>query len=158
MNRLRQLASLNALTEAVVLSNRQTVDRNDSEIQDLDRRWRQGDDEPWVEEVLDSAVSRVLADFLTENSDFAEILVTDIRGCLVGATHRTTDFYHADEAWWQTAYDDGKGATRCGEIEYDESAKVEGISMLVAIRDPQSGRLIGVLKAVYRLSALKAEL
>jgi hypothetical protein len=36
--------------------------------------------------------------------------VTDARGGTVAATHKTLDYYQADEEFWQNIYASGRGA------------------------------------------------
>jgi putative methionine-R-sulfoxide reductase with GAF domain len=69
----------------------------------------------------------------------------------VAATNVTSDYYQADEGWWQAAFEDGM---YIGVPEYDESAGDYAINLAVQIRDPQTGVLLGVLRSTYRLGAL----
>jgi signal transduction histidine kinase len=53
---------------------------------------------------------------------FAEVMVTDATGRLVAATNKTSDYYQADEAWWQNCYNDGRGRVLISDVIFDESA------------------------------------
>lgn len=81
----------------------------------------------------------------------AEIIITDRYGGLVAASDKTSDFYQADEAWWQQAYDEGRGKTIIGEPAFDESAGVMGLEVSLPIRE-SSGKTIGVCKFVLEIS------
>ena len=85
-------------------------------------------------------------------------MVTDKRGLICGETNKTTDYYQADEQWWITAYNLGKGKSYYGGIEYDESAMAEVISIYVPVIDPGINKAIGVIKAACDITAIKMEL
>ena len=40
---------------------------------------------------------------------------------LSSASNKTTDFYQADETWWQAAFAGGSGKDFLGEVELDKS-------------------------------------
>ena len=61
------------------------------------------------------------------------MFVTDKYGALVASTNRTSDYYQADEDWWQAAYNNGEGAIYFGQPEFDESSQSFGIIMAVPI-------------------------
>ena len=84
-----------------------------------------------------------------------EVFVTDVYGGMAGTTNRTTDYYQADEGWWQAAYANGEGAVYVGEPEYDESAGAVGVNIALPIRSRETGEIIGVLRTTYVLSALE---
>jgi len=111
-----------------------------------------------VKELMTNDCARVLAEFQDNHSGFPEVFVTDKRGLLVATTNKTSDYYQADEPWWTEAYNEGKGKAFHGRIEYDDSAGYEAISMYAPIKDPQTDELIGVVKAVCNVTAIKLEL
>jgi PAS domain S-box-containing protein len=82
-----------------------------------------------------------------QDNAVAEIFLTDQHGGLAAASGKTSDFYQADEAWWQRAYSHGKGDVFVGEVEPDESSGKISIAIAVPIKD-ESGRVIGIAKAV----------
>lgn len=77
-----------------------------------------------------------------------EIFVTDRFGGLVATSNKTSDFYQADEEWWQRAFNSGAGKVYIGQIEFDESSQVWSIPICMPIRDSQ-GNIIGLLKEVF---------
>jgi hypothetical protein len=82
---------------------------------------------------------------------YREILLTDQRGALVATTNLTSDYYQADEAWWQKAYGDGvNGAIHVSNVRYDVSARVHGLDVAVPVQfqDGESAWVGGVLKAL----------
>ena len=100
-------------------------------------------------------VGRESSDFLKKvasfNPAYREILLTDERGALIAATNLTTDYYQADEPWWQKAYGDGwTGTIHVSNVRYDYSAKVHGmdIAVPVFVGKGDHQKVAGVLKAL----------
>ncbi|MCX5666973.1 MAG: cache and HAMP domain-containing protein, partial [Candidatus Omnitrophica bacterium] len=114
---------------------------------DTDKRWiaaKPGD--PILKEYLENRISMGTLDILKARTKISEIFITDKYGGLVAASERTSDFYQADEEWWQKAYNGGKGGIYVSDIEFDESSKKWVISIAVPIKDSKSGEVIGVCK------------
>ncbi len=94
-----------------------------------------------------------LRELMAADTGVEELFITDKRGYLVVASHKTTDFYQADELWWQMAFAGKPGEVFIGDYSYDESAQLWGIAFTAAIRD-KCGEVIGVAKAVMNASIL----
>ncbi|MCJ7729926.1 MAG: HAMP domain-containing protein, partial [Sedimentisphaerales bacterium] len=73
-----------------------------------------------------------------------EIFVTNRFGANVAQTNKTTDYYQADEQWWQIAQRDGLFIS---DVRYDESSGIFSTEIAVRI-DDASGNFLGVIKAV----------
>ncbi|UCE61452.1 MAG: response regulator [Phycisphaerales bacterium] len=78
---------------------------------------------------------------------FSEVFVTNKYGANVAQSQKTSDYYQADEEWWQEA---NKNGLHVGDVEYDRSAKVYSTDISVRVED-EDGSFIGVLKAVVNL-------
>jgi len=116
-----------------------------------DRKWINASyDDPFIKSYLTSALSRRLAKINAKDKSIAEIFVTDKEGGLVAASQRTTDFYQADEEWWQEAFSKGKGRVFIGGVEFDKSAGVLSITIASPIRDDRD-ETIGACKAIMGL-------
>ncbi len=76
-----------------------------------------------------------------------ELFMTDRRGVLVASTNKTTDYYQADEEWWQRAFNGGLGSVHRSELEYDESSQAEAWALAAPIFDAD-GDVQGVIKVV----------
>lgn len=159
----RQVAALKAfslnkaLKDGVEAINAQH-DREPARVQEnlakQDREWvaaPKGD--IFVFTRLNNPPALELKDYQTRFPDNIEVMVTDKFGGLVGATRHTQDFFQGDEAWWQAAWNDGKGAMYIGQPELDEETKVFAIRIAVPVAT-QDGKLIGVLGTTYRLGSL----
>ncbi|MBN1931015.1 MAG: PAS domain S-box protein, partial [Desulfobacterales bacterium] len=78
---------------------------------------------------------------------FVEIFVTNKYGANTAQSQKTTDYYQADEDWWQIAKKDG---LYVGNITYDESADIYSTDICVRV-DDKSGKFLGVIKAVLNI-------
>ena len=120
-------------------------------LTELDARWP---NLPVTSEPLAGVLRHPIAEkgrrLQQQDSRFAEVLVTDRFGQLVAATRRTSDFYQADEGWWQSAFCDGQGCLFIPPVSYDESAAVWSVDLCAPI--VRDGRVVGVAKAVLDVS------
>ncbi|MBE7468814.1 MAG: hypothetical protein DPW09_02430 [Anaerolineae bacterium] len=147
------------------------VDRNSSytgseaqiqaKIQALNETWQTAAaDEPVVVRTLSTdetvnPVGHILADFLVKFPEYNEVFVTDRYGATVAATGRLSDYYHADEAWWQAAWNDGQGAVYISEPQFDESAGVDALLLALPIYE-HDGEVVGVLRTTLDVGNLFA--
>jgi len=120
------------------------------EMKRIDKRWTQApDDDDLVQRCLDNKVSLKLRAYLaTQPERFAEILVTDNQGALIGATEKTADYYQADEEWWQEAFNEDRGAVYVSSLSHYRSAGVISLDISVPIWDEKKERVIGVIQIV----------
>lgn len=79
---------------------------------------------------------------------FSELFVTNQYGANVAQTGRTSDYYQADEEWWQRAKKDG---VYIADIAFDASANVYSTDIGIRI-DDEEGRLVAVMKAVVNIA------
>jgi len=77
----------------------------------------------------------------------SEVLVTNRYGTSVAQTQMLSDYYQADELWWQKARAQG---TYIGDVQYDESAGVYAVDLAVGLHD-RDGHFSGVLKAALNI-------
>ncbi|MBW4553717.1 MAG: HAMP domain-containing protein [Aphanocapsa sp. GSE-SYN-MK-11-07L] len=97
----------------------------------------------------------ILNDYLVRVADkagLAEVFFTSKQGFNVAYSNPTSDFYQGDEKWWQIAKENG---VYVRDPEPDASARVAaGIELNLAIRDPKTDQVVGVIKGVYNSSSL----
>lgn len=97
--------------------------------------------------ILSSPVSESIRAFQQLNPEFAEILMTDRYGRLIGASNPTTDYWQADEAWWTAAASLPAGKGHIQGLVYDESSRVMAIDMIFPVYSAgNQGDFLGVLK------------
>ncbi len=146
-----------AIIAEIARSNDENARIDLETILERDAVWRAAGngDQPIIQFTSNNA-ARILRSFQSEHPEFVEIFVTDAFGLNVAGTNRTSDYYQADEAWWIDSWNNSMGKTHHGEIEFDESAQSEAISMYVPIGDRD--RVVGIGKAVVDLAAIKEQL
>jgi len=121
---------------------------------DMDKKWASAaPDSPLVKAFLTGKSAKRLKTDVLADGTFAEIFTTDKFGGLVAASGKTSDFYQADERWWQEAYNGGKGFIYAGDIEYDKSSGVTALTIAVPVRN-EKDEVIGVMKAVINAGIL----
>lgn len=98
--------------------------------------------------VLTSPASTFLADLITNDSIYREVLLTDRHGRLVAASNLTSDYFQADEPWWTAAFDKGRGRVSVSDVRRDESARVYAFEIAVPVHDPSNDELAGIMKIV----------
>ena len=112
--------SLNEALQGAVEAQNSSYEGSAAAIQaTLDRKdaqWRRADEadsnnDLLVRENLTNAVAREVIEYQQAFPDNVEVFITDVYGGLAGTTNRTSDYYQADEGWWQAAYNDGQGAS-----------------------------------------------
>jgi len=131
-----------------------------SQIQTLDAQWVAASDaDALIQRVIssDPAVNPVtfqLKDYLAAFPDLTEIFVTDRYGATIGASARLSDYYQADEDWWQAAWNDGEGAIYISDPQYDESAGVLAAQIAVPIISEETDEILGIARAALVLEEL----
>jgi hypothetical protein len=85
---------------------------------------------------------------------FLRITLTDAHGGTIAATHKTLDYYQADEDFWQKIYANGRGAVNITDVLYDEVTKSYYLGLGVPVMEEGSNRVIGVLDALVEVSSL----
>ena len=139
-----------------------------AELQALDQRWQEApDNDPLilsitfrkntadtVDPVHVQTAGRTLADFLDLFEEHSEVFLTDRYGGTIAATGRLSDYYQADELWWQAAWNNGDGAVYISDPQHDESAGVTALLIAVPVFDHDTGSVIGVLRSTLNVDGL----
>ncbi len=149
---LRTLALNDPVQTAVMEGNvRGTSDVG--EMLTLDIQWATApDDDPLVVEVTKHRLVFELEDFQNAFPSFVEVFVTNKFGAVVASTDRTSDYYQADEVWWQRAYNGGNGNIFIEQPAWDASISKLGSIIAVPIHSHTSDEVIGVLRATVDIS------
>ena len=136
---------------------------SDSDIQNqilqLDAQWIDApDSDPLIQNAISdddeiNFIAHQLRDFQQQFPRHVELFATDRYGALIGSTDRTSDYYQADEGWWQAAWNNGNGAVFIDEPEFDESTQTTAVNIAVPIRNSQ-GQLIGVLRTTLDIQEI----
>jgi serine phosphatase RsbU (regulator of sigma subunit) len=134
---------------------------DDSEIAAIENRWpglTRSDQE--LQALLENPLAGKLREFQALYPLFAEVFVTDGDGRLIASTNKTSDYWQADEDWWQKAAGLGPHRGWAQGIAFDESAGVFSLDIAMPIRAADTGTstVIGVVKGVLDVSPLLASL
>ena len=94
----------------------------------------------------------------TNPNKFKEIFLTDLRGYVVAATDKTSDFDQGPEddppfgeKWWAAAKEKGE---HIGEIAFDESAGVYSVDINMSIK-AENDETVGIMKVVYSVENIR---
>ena len=130
----------------------------EAQLRRLDDAWRIGDaTDPTIQihfNTITNAGALELNEFQQLFPAHVEVFVTDRYGGLVAATNHTSDYYQADEEWWQAAFNEGQGAVFIDQPKYDESSATFGVNMAVPVYAANSREVIGVLRTTYRIEPI----
>ncbi len=147
----------------IIKATRESSEKNKnltlSEITELDKKWRSAEGiTDFMKGFLTNECAERLIAFQDDHDGYPEIFIADAKGLNVCQTNKTSDYYQADEDWWIKGFNEGKGRTFHGEIEYDESAMAEAIPVFIPIIDPDIKNAIGVMKIIIDITSIKMEL
>ncbi|MBN2393767.1 MAG: GAF domain-containing protein [Anaerolineae bacterium] len=158
---LRGMAVDSTLIDAVQTANANYTGSAEAiqvALLEIDHQWlNAADDSTLIQASLNPSLNPVAAQLLAYVKTFpvhGEIFITDRYGGLVAATGRLSDYYQADEAWWQAAYHNRQGALYIDQPAYDESAGYIALNMAVPILSPRDGMAIGVLRSTVNIDFL----
>lgn len=134
---------------AIRMQNMRTGHLAQSDIDELDRLWRQEVGQPTrptVDPVLNNAAADFLRARVTASDGFmTEVFVMDSRGLNVAASDATSDYWQGDEAKFTESFGKGADAIHIGDIEFDESSQTYQGQVSVSIADPETGAVIGAV-------------
>ena len=150
---LQTLALDETIRQSVRAANALKSDLNS--IQQIDEHYRQiassNPNDPFVLRFSSNSLSNDLRAFQELYPEHTETFVTDKQGALISTTHLTSDYYQADEGWWQAAYRSGEGSLYISLPEFDESTNEFSILLAVPVYDTRQGDLIGILRSTISL-------
>ncbi|MBN2331155.1 MAG: HAMP domain-containing protein [Candidatus Aenigmarchaeota archaeon] len=139
------------------------LDDIDAYIDEIDSEWvltPEGEETAFMKRLIENNISDNLrdqfADFWNKKRNytvFEEVFITNKYGANVAQTQRTTDYYQADEEWWEKAKEDG---IYISSAEFGESVGKYSISIGMRI-DDEKGEFIGVMKAVINVVEIMKE-
>lgn len=138
--------------ELLALQADHSIPQDTQSIEALDRNWPTlPPDSPQVAATLQNQLALELKEFQKRNPRFAEILVTDRYGHLLAATNKTTDFWQADERWWQKGAATKAGVAYVEGLTFDQSSGSHSIELTLPLFNLESGELAGVLKGIINV-------
>jgi hypothetical protein len=124
------------------------------DIQRIENTWNTPAAEAISQRILASPASQALRKHRDFDRRFLRITVTDQKGVPVAATHKTLDYYQADEDFWQAVYANGRGVINITDILYDDVTKSHYVGIGVPILDSSTNAFIGMMDALVEVSAI----
>ena len=160
MELVTKTIALNPLVISTVTeSNKKNKRLSLAEIKKLDADWMNAVEvNEYIQDFMNNKCAQLLLRLQETGHGFSEIFITDIKGLNVAMTNKTSDYYQADEAWWLESFDNGRGKTYHGDVEYDESAMSEAIPIFIPLKTPDLSETIGIMKVVVDITEIKMEL
>ena len=163
VNILRSLALNDIINDGVTLANAAytgDLAAIQAEINQLDQQWQAADAannnaDPLVQARLNNPLASTLTRFRESFPNNVEVFVTDQYGALLAATNRTSDYYQADEEWWQAAYNGGQGDIYIGQPEFDASSAALSVNIAVPLYARDARRVVGILRTTLDIGALQ---
>jgi hypothetical protein len=152
------IATEQSVVDAVQAANRRYEGMSEeaisARINGIEEAWNARNSPPVLREVLSSDAATRLRRFQEIDPRFLRITVTDARGATVAATHKTLDYFQADEDYWQSISAEGRGAISLTDILYDDVTKTSYIGVGVPVLDEGTNRFLGTVDALVDVSNL----
>ncbi len=152
------IATEPAVLDAIQSSNRSyggmSTAAATARIERIEKEWNTPAADAVVRDILGSRASRWLRRYQEIDRRFLRITVTDERGATVAATHKTLDYFQADEDFWQAIYAQGRGAIHLTDILYDDVTKSNYIGVGVPVLEEGTNRFLGAVDALIDVSTL----
>ncbi|GIU78415.1 MAG: hypothetical protein KatS3mg005_1653 [Bryobacteraceae bacterium] len=123
-------------------------------INQIERDWNTAKGEPLVRAVLGNPAARLLVKWRDRDRRFLRLTLTDKYGAVIAASHKTLDYFQADEDFWQAIYAQGRGAVHITDVLYDDVTKSYYVGLGVPVMDEESNTFIGALDALIEVSSL----
>jgi putative methionine-R-sulfoxide reductase with GAF domain len=150
---LLNILALNKFIQDGVESANLVGTSNQAELLALDNQWQNAsNNDPLIRSVLRNELASELVEFQGGYTQIAEIFITDRYGAIITSSNRTSDYFQADETWWQTAWSEGRGGFYISQPSFDESTGVYAIQMAIPIPAHARSDFVGVLRATIRVS------
>ena len=131
-------------------------------IMKQDQEWRaapEGTPTPFMQTLMNNRLAEELREkqkFYEHEWGYAvypEMFITNKHGAIIATTGRTSDYFQADEDWYQRATSQKKYLVT--DVEYDESAKTYAVNIVVKLQD-ENREFAGTLKAVLNIDTIKS--
>ena len=158
---LQTLALNESIQAGVTTSNSYYTDDETQDLNNIlsrDQEWRNAFENSTTNPYIDWRLNNATADDLVRYRELSpiniETFVTDRKGAVVGANNLTTDYYQADEEWWQVAFIEGQGDIFIGQPVLDESTQIVGISIAVPMYNEISLKVEGIIHTTFSANSL----
>ena len=149
--RLQAWGSDPVLVAAVKAQNAKRVPA--ATVKSHDEQWAAGKAEALVKQVTTGPCADHLRTLIAGGTAHGETFVMDDQGALVCATAKTSDYWQGDEAKWQRAFNEGKGAVFIDRPKFDDSSAQRLAQISVPVLD--KGVAIGAITVGISIDKLQ---
>ncbi len=104
------------------------------------------------------ALSFVFQQTERPETPFVEIVVTEASGVNVLITRPVEQVAHSDQDWWQAARTQDVAGIGITDVHLDPTANLPVIGIALPVIDPDTKQVLGVIRALVRLSDLQRSL
>ena len=128
-------------------------------ISEKERLWNSsvnGSEPRFVQKLTDNKLSQKLRERINlpinkyGYQTYGEIFITNKYGANIALSGKTTDYYQADEKWWQEATRKG---LYIGNIEFDKSTNAYSMPICIRIND-KNNHFLGIMKATFNANSI----
>ena len=124
-------------------------------IASVEQAWLNPQGNATVHRILSNPGSRYLRRFVTINSAFRRITVTDRFGGTVAANVKPIDFEQGDEPWWRQSFKDGvTGQVVIEDVRFDPLTQINVLHIVVPVVNETPEEVIGVIGVAVDISDL----
>jgi PAS domain S-box-containing protein len=106
------------------------------------------------QDVLNNSVARELDDFRYNFPDHNDLLLTDRHGATIASTTQPDNYSQASEEWWQSAYNQGRGAIYVGQPTLDPVTQYLQVIIAVPVQADHTQDVIGVIRTTFRIQGI----
>lgn len=131
----------------------------------LEEKWQNSSDiSPFVRGTQNNAMATALRELKIYYPDIEEAFITDRNGAVIAATDRTSNYYYANEAWWQSTWNNGLGGFDISQPTIEEvtatnateTSTINVINIAITISGHNRNEVIGVMHATINLDRINA--
>ena len=165
IERSAQVVSDPLVIEALEKRHHLLINQDNDQIGDLleeeEKRW-EGRDPTLIRTLTEGKLSDILRRYFAEQQGSRGQLVligpaaptrafflTDSKGRLVASINQDVPYSNAREAWWQGAYNLGRGRPYFENVYFDERLGIYAFSLSVPVMDKIRSQTVGVLHRVF---------
>lgn len=103
------------------------------------------------QDVLNNSITRELDDFRYNFPDHSDLLLTDQHGLTIAATTWPGSYSQVSEEWWQSAYNQGRGAVYIGQPTLDPVTQDLKVIIAIPVHDDHTENVTGVIRTNFRI-------
>jgi putative methionine-R-sulfoxide reductase with GAF domain len=126
-----------------------------AELSALDTQWKNAtDDNIFIQRIQGNPMALELKRFKNNYPEIEEVFITDKYGATLASTDRTSDYYQADETWWQNAWNNGNGGFYISQPSFDDSTGVNSIDIAISIPGRNGNGFVGVARTTINIGRI----